>query len=164
MRRGLIALAFFVSACSADPVSPLPIDVPIASAPPSSAPAPAPSSVTATSPSPSRTPTIVRPSKPRTKAPRPSVTTTRPRSCLGAVRYDIDLAQTEQLPRSLCFGAGAVLRLIGIGPGEVSIDRPDLASSNYEAGVVDIRFLRAGTVAVTIPRTAEPETITVVVQ
>jgi len=80
------------------------------------------------------------------------------------VRYDIDLAQTEQLPRSLCFGAGAVLRLIGIGPGEVSIDRPDLASSNYEAGVVDIRFLRAGTVAVTIPRTAEPETITVVVQ
>jgi hypothetical protein len=162
MRHRLIALVAAVlamSACSAaDPVSPLPIEVPTAL---SSAPTVLPSSAAISA----------KPSKPVATSRRPTGTvrtttkaTDRPASCHGAVRYDIELAHEELLPRSLCFAPGAVLRLIGIGPGEVSVDRPALVSQNYEAGVVDIRFLRAGTVAVTIPRSSEPETISVVIR
>ena len=44
------------------------------------------------------------------------------------------------------------------------MDRPDLVSQHYEAGVVDIRFVRPGTVAVTIPKEGREHTITVVVR
>ena len=167
MRRGLIGLAgavLAVSGCGADPVSPLPIDVPIAA---SSAPAISPSSVATSSAVPEQpTATSRKPtgSRATTKAtPRKTSASPRPQSCQGAVRYDIELANSEQLPRSLCFSAGAVLRLIGIGPGEVTVDDTSLASQHYEAGIVEIRLLRAGTLTVTVPRNSEPETITVVI-
>lgn len=75
------------------------------------------------------------------------------------------MADTElELLRSLCFATGAVLRIQGIGPGLVTVDRPDLVSQHYEAGVVDIRFVRPGTVAVTIPKDDRAHTIDVVVR
>lgn len=81
------------------------------------------------------------------------------------MRYDLPLAETEiELLKSLCFATGAVLRIQGIGPGLVTVDRPDLVSQHYEAGVVDIRFVRPGTVAVTIPKDGREHTITVVVR
>lgn len=81
------------------------------------------------------------------------------------MRYDLPLAETElELLRSLCFAAGAVLRIQGIGPGLVTVDRPELVSQHYEAGVVDIRFVRPGTVDVTIPQQDREHTITVVVR
>ncbi|WCN83650.1 hypothetical protein [Micromonospora sp. LH3U1] len=57
-----------------------------------------------------------------------------------------------------------MLRIQGIGPGLVTVDRPELVSQQYEAGVVDIRFVRPGTVDVTIPQQDREHTITVVVR
>ena len=57
-----------------------------------------------------------------------------------------------------------MLRIQGIGPGLVTVDRPELVSQQYEAGVVDIRFVRPGTVAVMVPKEGREHTITVVVR
>ncbi|MER7417509.1 hypothetical protein ABT346_12125 [Micromonospora peucetia] len=81
------------------------------------------------------------------------------------MRYDLVLAENElALLRSLCFASGGVLRIIGIGPGEVTVDREDLVSRSYEAGVVDIRFVRPGTVDVMIPQGGTTHPVTVVVR
>ncbi|MFI6267204.1 hypothetical protein [Micromonospora sp. NPDC051006] len=164
------ALAVSVAACGdATPVAPLPVRPP---APASTGTAAAGPTTPAASPPPTtgaptvRRPRAALPAPSRTPAARtPSVSPTAlPSACLGAVRYDLVLAETElTLIRSLCFAPGAVLRIIGIGPGEVTVDRQDLVSRSYEAGVVDIRFLRAGTVAVTIPQADAAHTISVVV-
>lgn len=69
------------------------------------------------------------------------------------------------LAPSLCIAAGGVLRLNGTGPGTVRIDREDLAGQQYEAGVVDVRFLRSGTVVVSVEvGEDDTDTITVVVR
>ncbi|WP_247685711.1 hypothetical protein [Micromonospora sp. C31] len=81
------------------------------------------------------------------------------------MRHDVVLAETElALLTSLCFATAGVLRIIGIGPGEVTVDREDLVSRSYEAGVVDIRFVRPGAVAVLIPQGGTTHTVTVVVR
>ena len=67
------------------------------------------------------------------------------------------------LVTSMCFRAGGVLRLRGIGPGLVTAAPEGLTASGYEAGVVSLRFLRPGTVTVTVPQDDGPHTITVVV-
>ncbi|MGK5443701.1 hypothetical protein ACSNN7_18035 [Micromonospora sp. URMC 105] len=111
-----------------------------------------------------RPPVPVPPAPTRSRGTRTPSPSPRSSACLGPVRYDLDLAETEvALLKSLCLAAGGVLRIKGIGPGEVSVDREDLVSRNYEAGVVDIRFLRAGTVGVTIPQGGESHTVAVVV-
>lgn len=163
-----------VAACGSDAVSPLPVQPrePSASVPPS--PPPTPSVTPGTSRSPSRPPPAagrpvpVPPAPTRTRGTpqRPTPPPTTPTSsCQGAIRYDLPVADTElELLRSLCFATGAVLRIQGIGPGLVTVDRPELVSQHYEAGVVDIRFVRPGTVAVTIPKDDRAHTITVVVR
>jgi hypothetical protein len=95
----------------------------------------------------------------------PKPTSTRPvSSCLGAVRYDLDLRNTVlDLVKSLCFHTGGVLRLQGIGPGLVTATPESLRAYSYEAGVVDLRFLRPGTVTVTIPQDEKTYIIHVVV-
>ncbi|WP_422752346.1 hypothetical protein [Micromonospora sp. WMMD708] len=158
-----------VTGCSA-PVAPLPVRPPTSTtAIPTSTPA------TTVAPTPTAPPrgTVAAvptraapaPSTPdRTPATRPPSASPRPSACLGAVRYDLVLADTElALLTSLCLGVGGVLRLQGIGPGEVTVDREDLVDRNYEAGVVDLRFLRAGTVGVTIPYDGRTYLVTVVV-
>jgi hypothetical protein len=45
----------------------------------------------------------------------------------------------------------------------VKSEPESLVSQSYEGGVVDIRFVRAGTVTVTIPMEQQTYTITVVV-
>jgi hypothetical protein len=151
----LIAVAP-VAACGSDPVSPLPIQAP--SAPGTAAPSQTPPSNAP--PQGHNPPVVQRP--PTTKAPRPTSPTS---SCLGAVRYDIDLHNTElALLRSMCFATGGVLRLQSIGPGLVTVEPASLVSHYYEAGVVDIRFLRRGTVTVTIPQEQQTYTFTVVIR
>jgi hypothetical protein len=101
-----------------------------------------------------------------TTPPRPSATptATRDASCLGPVRYELNIAETEfDLLKSLCLTAGAVLRLQNIEPGLVTVDPGSLVSSSYEAGGVEIVFLRPGTVEVTVPHADRVDTITVVV-
>ncbi|MFF4892587.1 hypothetical protein [Micromonospora chersina] len=150
------------SACADRPVSPLPVRPPApaastvgAAAPPTTAAA----LETSTGTRPSRSP-----APPRSRTARPPASTALPSACLGAVRYDLVLAETElALLKSLCFATGGVLRIRGIGPGLVTVDRTDLVSRSYEAGVVDIRFVRAGTVVVTIPQDGRTYPITVVV-
>ncbi|MGW1451920.1 hypothetical protein ACWCO3_27135 [Micromonospora sp. NPDC002411] len=166
---GIVAVA----ACGSDAVSPLPVQPPGPSPSTSAvASAPTPSGTPGASRSPTRPPPAAEPPVPpapiRTRGtpPRPTLSPTTPTSsCLGAVRYDLPVADTElELLRSLCFATGAVLRIQGIGPGLVTVDRPELVSQHYEAGVVDIRFVRPGTVAVTIPKDDRAHTITVVVR
>lgn len=164
------ALLTPLAACGGDrPVSPLPVRPASPTTAPASPVAPGPTTVPA---SPVVAPTVRPPAPaPRrptrgtgTRAPTPSPSGL-PDACLGPVRYDLVLAETEMaLVRSFCFETGGVLRIVGIGPGEVTVDREDLVSRSYEAGVVDIRFVRVGTVVVTIPQggTAHPVTVVVV--
>ncbi|MFJ5542437.1 hypothetical protein [Micromonospora chalcea] len=170
-----LALLAGTPACADRPVSPLPARPPVTSAaaapsatasPPGPTPAPAVSGVTAPpgAAPPSRPIRVRPPAAPRTTRPTPPVRTTPPAACLGPVRYDLVLAETElALLKSLCLAAGGVLRIQGIGPGEATVDREDLVSRNYEAGVVDIRFVRTGTVVVTIPQNGRAYPVTVVV-
>jgi hypothetical protein len=104
--------------------------------------------------------------KPATTNPGTSKpTSTKPAgTCYGAVRYDLDLHNTVlDLVKSMCFHTGGVLRLQGIGPGLVTATPGSLVSQSYEAGVVDLRFIRPGTVTVSIPQDEQTYTITIVV-
>jgi hypothetical protein len=99
-----------------------------------------------------------RPAPPKPTASKPTGT------CYGAVRHDLDLHNTVlDLVKSMCFHTGGILRLQGIGPGLVTATPESLVSRSYEAGVVDLRFVRPGTVTVTIPQDEQTYTITVVV-
>ncbi|WP_433318068.1 hypothetical protein ACQP0U_10930 [Micromonospora sp. CA-269861] len=175
-RRLVVVLAATVgvAACGADAVSPLPVQPP---GPSRSTPTPSATSSISAIPTPTGSPSRPPPTSARPVAAPPAPTRTRgtPRTtppssdatpaCQGAVRYDLPLAETEvELLKSLCFATGAVLRIQGIGPGLVTVDRPELVSQQYEAGVVDIRFVRTGTVDVTIPKDGREHTITVVVR
>ncbi|MEU7803766.1 hypothetical protein AB0B10_31370 [Micromonospora arborensis] len=171
----VLVAAVAVAACGTDAVAPLPAQPPGPSSPPptlSAAPTtPAPTGTPSRPPPTSGRPIAAppAPSSARGTPHRPAPASTRPTgpttSCQGAVRYDLPLAETElELLRSLCFATGAVLRIQGIGPGLVTVDRPELVSQQYEAGVVDIRFVRPGTVDVTIPQQDRSHTITVVVR
>jgi hypothetical protein len=167
----LIALAP-VAACAGEPLNPIPVQAAGAeSAEPTGRPPGRPSTPASTAHSPpgAGEPTAAR--QPVRKQPVRTATTTTttkgsepPSSCHGAVQYDVDLQNTElALMTSMCFRAGAVLRLQGIGPGLVTSTPASLRSQSYEAGVVDIRFIRPGTVTVTIPQEEQTYTITVVV-
>jgi hypothetical protein len=65
---------------------------------------------------------------------------------------------------SICLAVGGILRVEGTGPETVSADPPDGASVFYEAGVVECRFLRPGTVTVSIERNGQTYAIPVVVR
>jgi hypothetical protein len=152
-----------LAACGADSVSPLPVQAAETTAVPAS-PLPSPTpSASAVSATPRSSPTVrPRPTKTKVKATKPTPKATS--TCYGAVRHDIDLQNTElALIRSMCFHTGGVLRLKGIGPGLVTATPESLVDQNYEGGVVDLRFLRAGTVTVKIPQEEQTYTITVVV-
>jgi hypothetical protein len=163
----VLAATVGVAACGADAVAPLPVQPPGPSRS-----TPTPSSISAiptpTGSPPRPPPTSGRPPAPRSTRGTPRTTppsTAATPACQGAVRYDLPLAETEiELLRALCFATGAVLRIQGIGPGLVTVDRPELVSEQYEAGVVDVRFVRPGTVAVTIPKEGREHIITVVVR
>jgi hypothetical protein len=160
-----------LAACAAEPLAPLPAQA--ASAGPTgtaghsqAVPPPGTPATTGSSPPgvagfatrPAPAPAGTRP--PTRATPRPSASS----SCFGAVRYDLDLQSTVlDLQTSMCFHTGGVLRLKGIGPGLVTSTPAALRSQSYEAGVQDIRFLRPGTVTVTIPQDEQTYTITVVV-
>ncbi|MFE9193282.1 hypothetical protein ACFYL6_27145 [Micromonospora sp. NPDC007208] len=170
----VLAVTVAVAGCGgADAVSPLPVQPPGPTHP-----TPTPSAISTIPIIPTATGSPFRPPPTSGRPAAPPPAPTRPRgtppttpppdatpACQGAVRYDLPLAETEiELLKSLCFATGAVLRIQGIGPGLVTVDRPELVSQQYEAGVVDIRFVRAGTVAVTIPKDGREHTITVVVR
>ncbi|MEU7906550.1 hypothetical protein [Actinoplanes sp. NPDC049118] len=169
-RAAIGALALTVVAhlagCGGEALSPLPGQ---AAAPPPSASAagvPAPSTeASATAGSPPRTTgaATTRPARTRSRTAEPEPEDPS-ENCLGAVRYRIDLQSTEiEMIRSMCFHTGGTLRLQSIGPGLVTATPEDLVDPRYEAGVQDLRFLRAGTVTVTIPQDERTYTITVVV-
>lgn len=168
-----------LAGCAAEPaVSPLPTEAvtpspaagtgPAGASPASAGPAgTGPTGATSARAAPSASPTArtrPAPPPPTRRTPRP---TTKPPSpaCQGAVVHTIDLTTDElALAPALCFGTGAVLRVENIGPGEVTTDAPQLVDQNYEAGIVEIRFLRAGTVVVTIPQGGTAHDLTVVVR
>lgn len=102
--------------------------------------------------------------KPAKTNPAKPTSTKPPGACYGAVRHDLDLHNTVlDLVKSMCFHTGGILRLQGIGPGLVTATPGSLVSHSYEGGVVDLRFVRPGTVTVTIPQDEQTYTITVVV-
>jgi hypothetical protein len=161
----LIAIAP-LTACGADSVSPLPVQAaeaePAATASPTTTTTPSAESPPAVA----KPPAGLRPAHTKTGKPSPPrPTTTRPSTCLGAVRYDLDLHNNElALVGPMCFHTGGKLRLQGIGPGLVDWTPRSLAAHNYAGGVVDLTFIRPGTVTVTIPQDGQVYTITVVVR
>ncbi|GAA4671873.1 hypothetical protein Prum_074950 [Phytohabitans rumicis] len=155
----LIAIAP-AAACGSEPVSPLPIQPGTATPSQTASPSAVESTPPANAPPSAQNPPAVQRSK--TSTPRPTGPTP---SCMGAIRYDVDLQNTElALLKSMCFATGAVLRLQGIGPGLVTVEPASLVSQSYEAGVVDIRFVRRGTVTVNIPQDEQTYTVTVVIR
>ena len=159
-----VAVLLMAAGCAGEPLAPLPVQ---ATGPSTAAPSPLPSVASARPPATTAAATTApatsatgRPAGPATPSAEPSAGT----ASLGAVRYDIDLQQTVlDLVRSMCFRVGGMLRLRGIGPGLVTATPADLVAQSYEAGVVDLRFLRPGTVTVRIPQEDRTHTIEVVV-
>lgn len=163
----LIVLAT-AAACGSDLVSPLPVQT--ASQPATDNPSQTASAMPSASTPPANAPPAnVPPTRGQNPPPKPTKTTRPPTSapptaCFGAIRHDLDLQNNElALIKSMCFQAGGVLRLQGTGPGLVTAEPAALVARNYAGGVEDIRFLRPGTVTVTIPQDEEVYTITVVV-
>lgn len=102
---------------------------------------------------------------PAPQAPTPTPTPTNDATCLGPVRKELVIAETEfDLVKWMCFTAGAILRLQGTEPGLVTVDPDSLVSRSYEAGGENIAFLRPGTVEVTVPHANRIDTITVVIR
>jgi len=159
------ALLLILAGCAGEPLAPLPVQ---ATGPPTSA-ASAPSREAATPPAtpPATVPatrTTVRTTTPKDRPATPTAVPSDGAVCLGAVRYDLNLQETVlDLVTSMCFSAGGVLRLQGIGPGLVTAEPADLVAQSYEAGVEDLRFLRPGTVTVRVPQNDRIHTIEVVV-
>jgi hypothetical protein len=154
-----------LAACAADPVAPLPAEAaqPAASATvdPSPTASPGASASQRSAPPRGTAPPVVHATKPTGTRP---TSTKPPGTCLGAVRYDLDVQNTVlNLVRSMCFHTGGVVRLKGIGPGLVTSQPASVVSQSYEAGVVDLRFIRPGKATVTIPQNEQTHTITVVV-
>ena len=184
MRRTLtrpVALAFALAlvplagACGSGTVAPLPVRTAAPAASATTGDAPAIGTGTPAGPATSTAkpreggsarddrPAQVKPTRTRTTRPAPDpdggIST-----CRGAVRYDLDLHDNElALIKSMCFKAGGVLRLQGIGPGLVTVEPESLVSRNYAGGTVDVRFVRKGTVDVKIPQDDQVYTITVVI-
>jgi hypothetical protein len=178
---GALALAAVLSGCAGHQLTPLPVPVRAAetTVQPSSA-AASPTASPAASPAPSPTtsrssrppagvtpdaPAITIPPRSTSRTPEPKPTTAAPpSSCDEAVLVDLDLQNTElALVPSMCFHIGGVLRLHSIGPGLVEATPEALRDYRYEAAVVTLRFLRPGTVTVTIPQDTQTYTIEVVV-
>lgn len=170
--RHLAALGVFVlvgvapaAACGSSALSPLPIETPTQPAPATATqpPSATPGRTAVAAPRASMPPATPSPST-RPASPQPKPTQTHTSTCWGAIRYDLDLQNTElALVRPMCFKTGGVLRLQGIGPGLVTAEPATLVIQSYEAAVVDIAFIRPGTVTVTIPQDEQVYTITVVV-
>lgn len=161
MRRrlsaGLLAVLLTAGCVGQQPVSPLPIEA---------GPAPTgPAPTTSASP-PSVTPSAV-PRPTRTVSPRPtrSRKSSLPSSCQGAVVVTID-TQSEELALvpSLCVAVGAELIVRGVGPGDVDVTPDKPVDGHYEGGVIQLRFLRRGTIIVTIPQNGKKYRIPVVVR
>jgi len=151
-----------LAACAGDSLAPLP---PQAAGSASATTASAPASSTSLGSAPPRVTTPTAGNPVHTTAVKTTRPTTKPTStCYGAVRVDLEVQDTElAVVKSMCFRVGGVLRLKGIGPGLVTATPTSKASQHYEAGVVDVQFVRTGTVTVTIPLDGETYTITVVV-
>jgi hypothetical protein len=167
---GALALSATIplAACGAPSASPRPVQAAESSAAVSQTPATtsgAASPAGTAQPGTARPPNTPKPAKTtRPASPRP-IATTPTGTCYGAIRHDLDLHNTVlDLQKSMCFHTGGVLRLQGIGPGLVTATPGALVSPSYEAGVQDLRFLRPGTVTVTIPLDEQTYTITVVVR
>lgn len=171
------AVLLLGTACAAGPVSPLPVDPPQPSsghaigpaesraptrAPPSTAPLARATRERARPPVDNPT----RPVEPTTGAssPQPSPPQGTP-SCRGAERYDLDVSDGAfELEKSMCFAVGGVLRVQNVGPEALSAEPADLVSRSYAGGTVDVRFVRPGTVAITIVGEDSSHTITVVIR
>lgn len=151
--RYLITVAVLVlagavaSACGPAPVSPLPGD-----------PAATPSS------SASSGPTQARASNGPTQAQQPTPTSSSlPAACLGAVVYDIDGADSADIPKSLCMKTGGVLQVRNVAPNAVAGTPPAAVSCTWEAGITNCRFILVGNATVTVGTAGRTRSIAVVV-
>ena len=157
-----VALTSLASACGSHTVSPLAVRTAVPSASATATVPSAPAATTSTVRPPDRPGGATATKRPATRPPAPRPTSTS--TCRGTERYDLDLHDNElALIGSMCFKAGGVLRLQGIGPGLVTVTPSSLVSQHYEGGVVDVRFVRKGTVDVRIPQDEQVYTITVVI-
>jgi hypothetical protein len=136
------------AACGPAPVSPLPGQAATASGPSVSAPTDAPSPSTNTG-------TLAQQGNSSSSSPPPA--------CIGATTFEIDGADSADIPRSLCFEAGGVLRVSNVDPPAVSGTPAGRVSCVWEAGISNCRFLTKGNATVTVVIDGHPKSITVVV-
>ncbi len=151
-----LTLSPLTVACSSGTVAPLPVrtasptgsgavgDVPVAAT--SSPGARVTSAPTRQDPDP-------KPSKVRTQRPQPTVEPANEPACLGAEIVEVEVdSQDLSFAETDCMKVGGVLRLRGIDPtaNMVSVTPESYVKRHYEAGVVDIRFIRKGTVEIEV--------------
>jgi hypothetical protein len=161
----LVSVGVVATGCGSEPVSPLHFQTagPLttgATTPTTFAP---PTRTTA----PKRTLPTTRPTRATPTTPaRRSPTAVPTSACFGAIEYDVDVSSaTLDLTTSLCFATGARLHLRNIEPGVAKVEPMSLITPSYEAGIYSMRFIRPGTVVVSIPRTGtKTHVITVVIK
>jgi hypothetical protein len=74
---------------------------------------------------------------------------TRAATCAGAVVKTVDAAQPGTLPAQ-CVALGGVVRIVNLGPGELTAQPSTLVDCFYAAGTHGCRLIRAGTVRFTL--------------
>ena len=160
---GALALIATVptAGCAGRTLSPLPVDAAETAPATTAGPTPTASPTGSALPGVAQPPTVRKPTKAKTtKSTAPS-----PTDCYRT-RQVVDVPTTViDLLGVMCFYTGVILRLQGIDPSQVVTREPaDLAVLSYEAGGVDVTFVRRGTVTITIPQEeGQNHTITVVV-
>ncbi|MDW5326523.1 hypothetical protein [Plantactinospora sp. KLBMP9567] len=173
MVAGLILAPVLAAGCGSAPVAPLPGQWPTPTPPATatgsrtstvpSRPAGTPATSAAVSP-PAGTPRRTR-TRTRTRTPpRTSPTVELSPACLPAVIYTVDGSDPAAMPEALCLTVAAILRIQNVWPEAVTATPPEQVARHWEAGVLDCRMLRPGTVTVEIAsETGGSHTITVLV-
>jgi hypothetical protein len=93
-----------------------------------------------------------------------AVTPPRPApACQSGGTYTVDASDGGPPWWAICLKTDVVLRVTNHGPDGFTVTPADHVSCNYEAGVRVCRFLKAGTVTLTVTRPNETRPLTIVV-
>jgi len=84
-------------------------------------------------------------------------------ACISTTKYTVDASEGGPPWIALCLKRDVVLRVENLGPEGFSVVPADTVSCWYEAGVRECRFLKTGTVTITITRSVEIRPLTLVV-
>jgi len=84
-------------------------------------------------------------------------------ACISTTKHTVDASEDGPPWIALCVKRDVVLRVENLGPEGFSVDPADTVSCWYEAGVRECRFLKTGTMTITITNSVETRPLTLVV-